>query len=180
MRLLVLIASLALAMTALAEDKKKPPTLTKQVDKSSPMLMSDSDNSDSTGDDAKSAPTRAQDYNSSRSNTTSRSGVAADRNQGQQGESASNGKRSGGVVHRDVATRNMGAADLDNDGRNDAACRDGVDDDCDGVVDAGNRGTTARDYNSSRSNNINGAVDPDSDGDSLGDDRHVRKKPGKR
>jgi hypothetical protein len=138
MRVLVLIVSLALAAGAMADDKKpKPKSTVKQLDKSSPMLMSgDSGNPDdsATAADAREkanrTKTRAQDYNSSRSNTTSlRGGPESDasdsgmgrsseRNKGQQGDRASGGKRQGGDYN---GTRS-------------------------------NRSAAGRDYNSSRSN----------------------------
>jgi len=181
MRSLIVIAGLILATGAFAEDKPKPIKVTKPVDKSTPVLMTTDGSSDSAqATDAKEmhnrSKSRAQDYNSSRSNIRARS-----RSHAQQG-------------------------DLDGDGRQDAACRDGVDNDCDGVASAApaNHNSTrsnrsrAQDYNSSRSNKSSGKIDTDDDGDSVleevrcsmasdacidpgdGSDRVVRKKPGKR
>ena len=65
MRFLILIGSLMLACSAIAEEKHKPLSATKELDKSSPMLAAEADDE---GDTA--SNTRAQDYNSSRSNTT--------------------------------------------------------------------------------------------------------------
>ena len=94
MRYLILIASLALATNVLADEK--PKSVAKELDKSSPQLMS-TDTSEAV--DAKEkqnkSKARAQDYNSSRSNTT----TAAD-----PGED--------GVVHRDIAARKAEASDF--------------------------------------------------------------------
>ena len=82
----------------------------------------------------------------------------------------------------------------------DTTCSNRVDNDCEGVSDesASQGATRAQDYNSSRSNTTSARLDPDSDNDSIltevrcsktsdectgivdGDDRVVRKKPGKR
>jgi hypothetical protein len=209
MRVLVLIVSLALAAGAMAEDKKpKPKTTVKQLDKSSPMIMS----TENPGDSAEAADakekanrtkTRAQDYNSSRSNTTSLMGGpesdATDpgmgrssmRNKGQQGDQASGGRRQGGdyngtrsnrssgVVHRDIATRNVdlgkenrcSVGRLDCDSDDDSiptkdTCGNGVDNDCDSDVDA-----APANHNTTRSNRTQPV---DDDGGPA-----VRKKPGK-
>jgi len=191
MRYLILLASLALAASALAEEK--PKNVARELDKSSPQLMSANTPSDSTeASDAKEKHNktkgRAQDYNSSRSNNSS---AAA--------------PHEGDVVHRDIAARKAEASDfgmsrateasegkvraqdynssrsnttavredsqgdLDRDGRVDlVTCRDGVDQDCDDDdVDA-----SPANHNTTRSNRLAPATD--------GDDRVVRKKPGKR
>jgi hypothetical protein len=239
MRYLILIASLALAGAAFADDKST--STTRELDKSSPRLMTSGDSSGTTDSSATgrhdaasgkptgrrqhgvvspqdaasgmasgkrqhgSAPadagsssgasgsTRAQDYNSSRSNTTS--------------------------------LREDKAGDLDRDGRVDVVtCGNGKDNDCDDTgrpatpgdyngtrsnrsgatgtrshnASRSNRssGTRAQDYNSSRSNNSSARLDPDSDGDSLdevrcsmasddcvtrsdGEDLTLRKRPGR-
>ena len=70
MRLLILLAGLALASAVMADEK--PKTIAKQLDKSSPVMMTSdapSDESDAK-ENSDSSKTRAQDYNSSRSNTT--------------------------------------------------------------------------------------------------------------
>jgi hypothetical protein len=190
MRYLILIASLALAGTALAEEK--PTSVAKELDKSSPSLMTSDDASGTTdssatrprdaasgmatgkrqhgrptadggGSSGASGGTRAQDYNSSRSNNINGS---AD-----------------------------GAGDLDRDGRVDiVTCGRGVDDDCDDTGRAAspaNHNTTrsnrapaenhnstrsnrarAENYNSTRSNKASPRMATDSDGDS--DLREVR------
>jgi hypothetical protein len=204
MRYLILITSLALAGAAFADDKST--STTRELDKSSPLLMTSGDSSGTTDSSATgqrdavsgmasgkrqhgSAPadagsssgasgsTRAQDYNSSRSNTTS--------------------------------LREDNAGDLDRDGRVDVVtCGNGKDNDCDDTDRAAspaNHNTTrsnrtrAQDYNSSRSNNSSARLDPDSDGDSAlkevrcsmasddcvsdaagdGNDLVLRKRPGR-
>lgn len=77
MRSPVLIVCLALAAGAVAEEKSKPKAVVKPVDESSPaMAQTDSENTDETAiaadarEKTNKAKTRAQDYNSSRSNTT--------------------------------------------------------------------------------------------------------------
>lgn len=204
MRYLIMIASFALVGTAVAEDT--PNSSTRELDKSSPSLVSPRDaasgmstgkrqHAAAPGDTGSSTgATRAQDYNSSRSNTT--------------------------------ALRGDTTGDLDRDGRPDVVtCGNGVDNDCDDTGRAAspgdyngtrsnrsgeasprnhnasrsNRssGTRAQDYNSSRSNNSSARLDPDSDGDSTlrevrcsvtsddcvsdagGDDPILRKRPGR-
>jgi hypothetical protein len=204
MRYLILIASLALAGAAFADDKST--STTRELDKSSPQLMTPGDSSDTTDSSATgrhdptsgmptgkrqhaaapadagsssgaSGGTRAQDYNSSRSNNSS--------------------------------ARADTAGDLDQDGRPDVVtCRNGADNDCDDTrrsASPANHNTTrsnrtrAQDYNSSRSNNSSARLDPDSDGDSAlkevrcsmasddcvsnaaddGNDLVLRKRPGR-
>jgi hypothetical protein len=160
MRYLILLASLALAANALADEK--PRSVAKELDKSSPQLVSADAPSDSTASvDAREkhnkAKSRAQDYNSSRSNTT----AAADLQEGETDKE--------GVVHRDIAARKAQAREVGIRRATEAS---------DGKV-------RAQDYNSSRSNTTaareekEGDLDRDGDGD--GDnDTVVRKKPGKR
>jgi hypothetical protein len=92
MRYLILIASLALAANALADEK--PKSVAKELDKSSPQLMStDAPEAADATEKQNTSKTRAQDYNSSRSNTTAAVDQAED-----------------GVVHRDIATRKADAS----------------------------------------------------------------------
>ena len=188
MRVLVLIVSLALAAGAVAEDKKpKPRSTIKQLDKSSPMLMSDdSGNPDdsATAADAKEkanrTKTRAQDYNSSRSNTTSLRGSpesdatdsgmgrSTERNKGQQGDMVSGDKRQSGDLGKETRC-SMGRLDCDDDGDSIPTrdtCGNGADDDCDSAIDA-----APANHNTTRSNRTQ-PVDSDSG-------PVVRKKPGK-
>ena len=105
MRLLILMAGVLLATGALADDKPKKVTVTKELDKSSPQLSAvanPSDDSDAKENDDQSK-TRAQDYNSSRSNTT----TAIELDDDSDGDS--------------ILTDNV--------------CRNGVDDDCDSATD---------------------------------------------
>ena len=150
MRLLVLIISLALASGALAEDKPKPRSTVKQLDKSSPLM------STSNPDDADSGPsdpqTRAQDYNSSRSNVTTAVGDRAD----------------------DLGKENrcsMGRLDCDDDGDSvptSEDCGNNADDDCDSAID---EKAAPANHNTTRSNRIQPVSDHN--------DPVVRKKPGK-
>jgi hypothetical protein len=201
MRLMIVIAGLLLAANAMAEEKPKNVTVAKELDKSSPILMSTESSGDST------EATRAKEnFDRSKPHAVSPRDAASGMATGKRQHAAAPG------------------ADLDQDGRPDVVCArakgNGVDDDCDGAVDAApanhnttrsNRslqaapqggeggasgGSRAQDYNSSRSNNVNGEADPDSDGDSLeevrcsmrsdecvdagNNDPVVRKKPGKR
>ena len=69
MRYLILIASLALATNVLADEK--PKSVAKELDKSSPQLMStDTSEAADAKEKQNKSKARAQDYNSSRSNTT--------------------------------------------------------------------------------------------------------------
>lgn len=179
MRLLVLITGLALAVTAMAEDKPKPKSVAKEIDKSTPILANEAPPEDTTeAADAKEkqdkSKSRAQDYNSSRSNTDGVMPGGPDRDLGKETrcsmESVDND--CDGVVDK--------ALDDDSDGDSiDTRDNNGVPADS---RDKGQRGDeasggkrSAGDYNSSRSNNINGEADKDD-----GDDPVVRKKPGKR
>jgi len=156
MRYLILIVSLALASAALAEDKPKPLTVTKPIDKSTPVLMEAAPPSNP----GETNPAGAQPANAVKPDASS--GLAH--------------LHAEGVVHRDIAARGAGdnggaggtkaqdynssrsnvttlreddTADLDGDGRPDlVVCRDGVDDDCNGT-DLDER---AANHNTTRSN----------------------------
>ena len=154
MRLLVLIAGLALAVTTLAEEKPRHKSVAKELDKSSPVMANEAPSDDPAeatearekmDKEKNKSKTRAKDYNSSRSNTSSLMETEktetddpvknrhSERNKGQQGDEASGGKRKGGT-----------------------------------------------DYNSSRSNNVNAAEDDiDDDDDDEGNDPAIRKNPDK-
>ena len=129
MRYLILLASLTLGASALAEEN--PKSVAKELDKSSPQLMSadaPADSSEATDAKEKHNKTkgRAQDYISSRSNTT--------------------------------AVREDTQGDLDRYGRVDVVtCLDGVDQDCDDDgVDA-----SPANHNTTRSNRLAPANDGD-------------------
>lgn len=92
MKYLILVASLALAGNALAEDK--PKSIVKPVDKSTPVLMETAPPADTSGETDADTGDRGQDHNSSRSNKTA-SAAAPD-----------------GVVHRDIASRSAEASDF--------------------------------------------------------------------
>jgi len=172
MRYLVLLAAFGLANGALAGEP--PKTLSKPLDKSSPVLTSAQPAAD-TPDDAteatnraeqapqasprgrlhaegvvhrdvatRSAGTRAQDYNSSRSNNSSRrSDATGDPPAGTRAQDY-NSSRSNNSSRRSDAT-----GDLDGDGRPDVVvCTRGVDDDCDGAESS----DSATNHNSRRSN----------------------------
>ena len=150
MRLLVLIVSLALASGAMAEDKPKPKSTVKQLDKSTPLMTSGVSGDDDAGQGE--GQTRAQDYNSSRSNTTAAVGDRAD----------DLGKETRCTI---------GRLDCDDDGDSvptDERCDNGVDDDCDSVDEK----TAPANHNTTRSNR----TQPQND---RGNDIIVRKKPGK-
>ncbi len=200
MRLLVLIVSLTLAAGAMAEEKPKPKSTVKQLDKSSPMLApTDSGNDDSGQADN---PTRAQDYNSSRSNTTTLregpeldgdnagkgdKGRAAERSKGQQGDIASSGKRRAGAQDYNSSRSNISTAvggDLGKENRCSIGTLD-CDDDGDSVptnercgngvdddCDSAVEGAAPANHNTTRSNRTQPVND--------GDDPVVRKRPGKK
>ena len=127
MRLLILVASLALAGNVVADDTAA--SSTKELDKSSPRLISADDAPGlATAADAREKAdkpkSRAQDYNSSRSNNSS-------------------------ALHDKVD-------DTDGDGRPDVVtCRAGADDDCD---DADAKVAPAN-HNTTRSNRLAPAKD---------------------
>lgn len=150
MRYLILITGLALAANALAEEK--PRSVAKELDKSSPQLISAdaaSDASEATEAKQDTSKSRAQDYNSSRSNISTATELPEE-----------------DVVHRDAASRKAEARDFGMSRATEAS---------EGKV-------RAQDYNSSRSNTTmarddnQGELDPDDDAD----DTVERKKPGKR
>lgn len=184
MRLMIVIAGLLLAANAVAEEKPKNVTVTKELDKSSPVLMSTGST-----DDANETARAKENFDRSKPHAVSP-------------RDAASGLPTGKRQHAPASP----------------SCTDGVDDDCDGVVDdaPANHNTTrsnrtlratqprrsatgqsrAQDYNSSRSNTTSLRLDDDSDGDSLeevrcsmrsdecvdggNNDPVVRKKPGKR
>ena len=141
MRLLILLAGLVLATAVIADEK--PTTITKQLDKSSPVMMTTDAPSDESDDkeNADQSKTRAQDYNSSRSNTTSRADTM----------NAQDFVSSGGTpAPRPNATRAQDynssrsnttmAIELDDDSDGDSipaddVCRNAVDNDCTGRTD---------------------------------------------
>ena len=210
MRLLVLVISLALAAGAMAEGKPKPKSTAKQLDKATPILATTADDgdADNAGDTSEAADakekanktkTRAQDYNSSRSNTTALKGGpesdtgnlgrsrSAERNKGQQGDIASEGKRRGKAqdynssrsnistaVGNDLGKENrcsIGTLDCDDDGDSVPAnerCGNGVDDDCDSIDEK----DAPANHNTTRSNRTQPVDD--------GDDPVVSKRPGKK
>jgi hypothetical protein len=206
MRSVVLIVCLVLAAGAMAEEKPKPRTVVKPVDKSSPVLAA----TDSSGDTAEAADakekanktkTRAQDYNSSRSNTTSLAGNpesdasdfgmsrAAKRNKGQRGDEASSGQRQSRAQDYNSSRSNIStvAGDARGELGKENRCSIGrldCDDDGDSVpsnqscgngvdndCDSVDERSAPANHNTTRSNRTQPAVD--------GDDPVVRKKPGK-
>jgi hypothetical protein len=208
MRYLILITCLALAGTAFA--KEEPKSLAKEIDKSSPLLTTSDDSSDTSNSSAAGqrgvvAPRDAA------------SGMSTGKRQhGQAG--ADSGSSSGGTRAQDYNSSRSnninGAAnrpaDLDRDGRPDVlTCGNGADDDCNGTDRAAspaNHNTTrsnrtrAENYNSTRSNKAGARLDSDSDDDSTlkevrcsmanedcvtsaggdGNDLVLRKRPGKK
>ena len=169
MRLIVLIAGLVLAANVLAEEKPKTVSTTKQLDKSSPQLMSTGSSGDSSSEVV--SPRDA----ASGMATGKRQHAAApgdgDDNSGDADE------RTAPANHNTTrANRTLDAAPTD-DGESGGQTR-------------------AQDYNSSRSNTTSARLDEDSDGDSLGketrcsmrndecvsddNDPVVRKKPGRK
>lgn len=137
MRALLVIALIAMVGTAAAEEKPKV-KITKEIDKATPILMSIHEDD---GDPNEAPAAKAQDYNSSRSNTTSVMSTE---------KSAAPRTARPGKPSSPKGTR---AQDYNSSRSNN--------------INAANPDSTSTDYNSSRSNNINGAVDPDSDGDSV-------------
>lgn len=124
MNRLLLLAALIIVAPAMADDEKKVPV--KRIDASSPAMQA-VENAAVDVQDA--GATRAQDYNSSRSNTTARS---ADYNS-----------------VRSNKTHTVDPDD-DGDGVDTAVCGNGVDDDCDGPVDA--ERVAPANHNTTRSN----------------------------
>ena len=134
MNRLLLLAALIIAAPALADDEKKVPV--KRVDASTPILQAVQDPATDVGDVAS---TRAQDYNSSRSNNESTravSGVAA----------------SEGADYNSSRSNKTHALDDDSDGDSvdEAVCSNGVDQDCDSPVDAA--AIAPANHNTTRSN----------------------------
>lgn len=195
MRTLVLIVCLALAAGAMAEEKPKPRTVVKQVDKSSPALASTDDSADAAEamdakEKANKTKTRAQDYNSSRSNTTMVAGEpetdkadlgkgsSDERNKGQRGDEASGGKRKGGNKKAGARDYNSSrsnistvAGDPDRDLDKESRCSVGRLD-CDDDGDSADTREAPANHNTTRSNRTQPAED--------GDDPETRKKPGNR
>lgn len=186
MRFTVLMVSLILATTAVADDKRKPVSVTKEVDKSSPLLMS----TGSTGSTDDATQAKAPRDAASGMATGKRQHAAAPRD-------AASGMATGKRTH---APADGDGGDYNSSRSNkthglSTSCTDGKDNDCDGASSAApaNHNTTrsnrtlsvhqpggsatgqtrsrAQDYNSSRSNTDGVRLDPDSDGDSL---REVR------
>jgi hypothetical protein len=121
MRATLLIAILALAITASAEEKPRP-KITKDIDKSTPILMQSQGGNDETHTEM--PQTRAKDYNSSRSNTSS---LMPEKDGGDYNSSRSNkthtparannnggGKRPG-TDYNSSRSNNSGIVDPDND-----------------------------------------------------------------
>ena len=204
MRSVVLIVCLALAAGAMAEEKPKPRSVVKQIDKSSPALAATDDSGDATeSTDAKEKAnkTRAQDYNSSRSNTTSLAGNpetdasdfgmsrASQRNKGQRGDEASDGQRQSRAQDYNSSRSNIStvAGDARGDLGKENRCSIGrldCDDDGDSVptkercgngidndCDSADEKSAPANHNTTRSNRTQPTVE--------GDDPVVRKKPGK-
>ncbi len=111
MRILVFLAGMLLISGVIADDESKP--LAKRIDKSTPVLMTEPPSDEPEA-------SKAQDYNSSRSNTTSR----VDETRAQDYNSS--------------RSNNINALDTDDDGDTvptEDACRDAVDNDCSGPSD---------------------------------------------
>lgn len=154
MRSVVLIVCLALAAGAMAEEKPKPRTVVKQIDKSSPALAATDDSGDAaeaTDAKEKANKTRAQDYNSSRSNISTAAG-------GPRGDLGKENRCS------------IGRLDCDDDGDSiptKERCGNGIDNDCDSIDEK----SAPANHNTTRSNRTQPTVD--------GEDPVVRKKPRK-
>jgi hypothetical protein len=198
MRYLILIASLALAGNALADEK--PKTVTKELDKSSPILMSTDGSADSsgeattnqrtasprdkasgmaTGKRTHAPPAEGADYNSSRSNKTH--GVSS---AGGGGSSSSGGTRAqdyNSSRSNTTSLREDKTADLDGDGRPDVlTCRNGVDNDCDDT----DADVSRANHNTTRSRRDTGEVRCSMASDDCveyqdGEDIVLRKRPGR-
>jgi hypothetical protein len=141
MRLLILLAGLVLVSTVMAEEK--PKTIAKQLDKSSPVMMatdapSDESNDKENDDESK---TRAQDYNSSRSNTTSRAETVNARDfAASRGEPAQKPNATRAQDYNSSRSNISTAIELDDDSDGDSiptddVCRNAVDNDCTGPTD---------------------------------------------
>lgn len=92
--------------TSARMDPEKPPKISKPIDMSSPQLMQEPGGSGSGG----SGGTKAQDYNSSRSNTTASAGPAPELDPVPP-------LHQEGVVHRDIAARNKVSSSNPNSAR---------------------------------------------------------------
>jgi hypothetical protein len=182
MRYLLLIASLALAGNALAEEK--PKSLTKELDKSSPILATTSTDSDSTNDSTKeqrgvvaprdaasgmatgkrthASPAEGADYNSSRSNKTH--GLSSSGNGGSSSSGGTRAQDYNSSRSNTTSLREDKAGDFDRDGLPDVlTCGNGVDNDCDDTdvdVRPANHNTTRSNRTQPRDRG------PGSDGDS--------------
>jgi hypothetical protein len=137
------MAGVLLATGALADDKPKKVTVTKELDKSSPQLSTvtdPSDNNDAKDNDDQSK-TRAQDYNSSRSNTTSRADTMnAQDFASSRGTPAPQSNATRAQDYNSSRSNTTTAIVLDDDSDGDSiptddVCRNGVDDDCDSRTD---------------------------------------------
>lgn len=159
MRILVLIASLAFAVCASADDEKKVPV--KRIDMASPMAQAVTDEDTEAGrnrgalaQDYNSSRSnnesraQAQDYNSSRSNNESRAQVDGDYNSSRSNNI--NAVDSGGADYNSSRSNKTHTLKLDPDSDGDSidvVCENGVDDDCDGV-----RAAPPANHNTTRSN----------------------------
>ena len=159
MRILVLVATLAFAVCAAADDKKKVPV--KRVDMASPMAQAVTDeeieagpnrgtlaqdyNSSRSNNESRA---QSQDYNSSRSNNESRASVDGDYNSSRSNNI--NAADSGGGDYNSSRSSKTHTSKLDPDSDGDsidADCGNGVDDDCDGIAVA-----PPANHNTTRSN----------------------------
>ena len=203
---MIVMAGLLLAANAVAEEKPKNVTVTKELDKSSPVLMSTGST-----DDASETTRAKENFDRSKPHAVSPRDAASGLPTGKRQHSAAPGA-DGGDYNSSRSNKTHALT---------RSCGNGVDNDCDDVVDdaPANHNTTrsnrtlrstqprqprggatgqsrAQDYNSSRSNTTSLRLDDDSDGDSLeevrcsmrsdecvdadNNDPVVRKKPGKR
>ena len=149
MKIFLFLASILLAGVASADSKVEV-----RVNRIDMAVAAPDDPGDTNGGDAANAGTRAQDYNSSRSNTTSlrdqdenidrpvsSGGKAQDYN-----SSRSNNSSVVAPAPNNTKDRFIDPDD-DGDGIDTAVCGNGVDDDCDGPVDA-----APANHNTTRSN----------------------------
>lgn len=185
MRLVILIAGVMLAANAMAEEK--PKSVTKELDKSSPLIMSTS----SPNDSEEATEEKASDLHAE--GVVHRDVATREREKG-------SGMATGRRTHAPACTDGM---DNDCDGATDATPANHNTTRANRTLrsapqsNGNSGGTRAQDYNSSRSNTTTAILDTDSDGDRLeevrcsrvsdecvdagnGDDPVVRKKPGKR
>ena len=185
MRLITLIAGLILATHAMADEK--PASVAKELDKSSPQLLSTS------------SPNDADEVAAEKASGLHAEGIVH-RDVATREREKGSGMATGRRTHAPVCTDGM---DNDCDGVSDATPANHNTTRANRTLrsapqSSGNSGgTRAQDYNSSRSNTTTAKLDTDSDDDSLeevrcsrvsdecvdagnGDDPVVRKKPGKR